>query len=127
MTFVPSIQMNPKLFAMETLSILRLSGRTIIPKEEILYLESDWNYTNVHTLDKRKHTSGFTLKILEKRISDKGFLRINKGLLINRQFISQVSQVQKEAFVLLTNGQVLPVSRRKYKMLRESVEGVTIV
>jgi DNA-binding LytR/AlgR family response regulator len=105
---------------MENLSTLRLNGRNRIPMEEILYLESDWNYTNIHTLDKRKHTSGFTLKILEKRIADKAFLRINKGLLINRQYISQVSQMQKEAFVLLTNGQVLPVSRRKYKVLRES-------
>lgn len=107
-------------------SILRLTGRIIIPKEEILYLESDWNYTNVHTLDKRKHISGFTLKFLEKRISDKSFLRINKGLLINRQYIRQVSSMQKEAFVLLTNGQVLPVSRRKYRILRESFENTNL-
>jgi two-component system LytT family response regulator len=106
----------------ENILTLRLNGCNRIPKEEILYLESDWNYTNVHTLDNRKHTSGFTLKILEKRIAEKAFLRINKGLLINRQYISQVSSMKKEAFVLLTNGQVLPVSRRKYKILRESFE-----
>lgn len=107
---------------MENFSTLRLNGRNRIPMEEILYLESDWNYTNVHTLDNRKHTSGFTLKILEKRISDKAFLRINKGLLINCLYISQVSSMKKDAFVLMTNGQILPVSRRKYKILRESLE-----
>jgi DNA-binding LytR/AlgR family response regulator len=120
--YCQSIDEPKTLLAVETLSKLRLTGRVIIPKANILYLESDWNYTNVHTLDKRKHTSGFTLKILEKRISDKTFLRINKGLLINCQYISQVSSMKKEAFVLLTNGQVLPVSRRKYKILRESFE-----
>jgi DNA-binding LytR/AlgR family response regulator len=112
---------------MENISILRLTGRNRIPMEDIMYLESDWNYTTVHTLDKRKHTSGFTLKILEKRIADKSFLRINKGLLINRIYIRDISPMQKEAFVRLTNGQTLPVSRRKYKMLKESIEGISII
>ena len=106
---------------MTNLTLLRLTSRTIIPMHHILYLESDWNYTVIHTMDNRKHTSGFTLKTLEKRIDNTSFLRINRGLLINRQFISQVSGLQKEAFVLLQNGKVLPVSRRKYKVLKENM------
>lgn len=106
---------------MEQCSNLRLTGRQFIPTIDIIYLKSDINYTDVHTLDNRKHTSGFTLKILANRITDANFLRINKGLLINRQYVKEVSSMQKEAFVLMTNGTVLPVSRRKYKLLLESL------
>jgi len=107
---------------MNTLTLLRLTSRNIIPTNDIIYLQSDWNYTIVHTLDKSKYISGFTLKILEKRIADSSFLRINRGLLINRQHIRRLSSVKKEAFVLMKNGEVLPVSRRKYDLLKECIE-----
>ena len=100
---------------------LRLTNRQFIPSIDIVYLQSDINYTDVHTLDNRKHTSGFTLKILANRITDTNFLRINKGLIINRQYVKEVSSMQKEAFVLMTNGTILPVSRRKYNLLLESL------
>jgi len=106
---------------MNTLTLLRLTSRNIIPTNNIIYLQSDWNYTIIHTLDNSKYISGFTLKILEKRLSDNSFLRINRGLLINSQHIRQLSSVKKEAFVLMENGEVLPVSRRKYNFLKESV------
>ena len=103
---------------MDALTLLRLNSQNIIPKSDILYLESDWNYTVVYTRDNSKHVSSFTLKILEKRLSDNSFLRINRGLLINSQHIRQLSSVKKEAFVLMENGEVLPVSRRKYDLLK---------
>lgn len=106
---------------MDALRHLRLNGQNIIPQNDILYLESDWNYTIVYTRDNCKHISSFTLKILEKRISDTGFLRINKGLLINSQYISHISSKGKEAFVLMKNGKMLPVSRRKYDLLKECI------
>jgi len=106
---------------MDTLTLLRLNRENIIPKNDILYLESDWNYTFVHTRDNSKHISSFTLKILERRISDTCFLRINKGLLINIQHISHVSSEKKEAFVMMTNGKALPVSRRKYDLLKQCI------
>lgn len=96
---------------------LRLTSRNIIPSNEILYLKSDINYTIVHTVDNRKHISGFTLKLLEKRILNTAFLRINKGLLINSNYINEVTKREKEVFVTLQNGEMLPVSRRKTCLL----------
>jgi two-component system LytT family response regulator len=103
------------------LPFLRLTSRNIIPTNDIIYLESDWNYTVVYTLDNSRYVSGFTLKVLEKRIADSNFLRINRGLLINSQYIRRLCSDKKEAFVMMKNGEMLPVSRRKYDLIKESI------
>ena len=104
---------------------LRLTGKNFIPTCEIIYLQSDWNYTVIHTINSRKHISGFTLKIWEERIHNNAFLRINKGLLINRQYIKEVSLLDKEKFLCLTNGSILPISRRKYKEFKTYFDKVS--
>ena len=106
---------------MDYFSSLRLNSRNIIPTDEIIFLKSDINYTDVHTLDNRKHTSSFTLKVLEKRITDTNLIRINKGLIINRLYIKEINSESKEAFVKMISGQLLPISRRKYKLISGSL------
>jgi DNA-binding LytR/AlgR family response regulator len=88
---------------------LKLLGKNFIPICEVIYLQSDINYTVIHTLDCRRHISGFSLKTWEGRIQGDTFLRINKGLLINRDFIVKVSTLKKEKFICLTNGLSLPI------------------
>ena len=107
-------------------STLHLNRWKIIPTTDIIYLKSDINYTDVHTLDNRKQTSGLTLKVLANRITDTNFLRINRGLLINLQYIKAINAVQSDAFVLMTNGKILPVSLRKYKLLMERANNYSI-
>lgn len=107
---------------MNALNILGLSGREQIPAEDIMYLEADINYTTIYTIGKTKHTMSFTLRKVEERIAGSNFLRINRGLSINRNYLQNISSLKKEAFVTLSNGLVLPVSRRRYEEVKRSLE-----
>lgn len=102
--------------------LLRLTSKKKIPTNQIIYLESDRNYTVVHTLNDCKYMSGFTLKILEKRIINTAFVRINKGLLINCEYIETINSDEKEKFLSLKNGLVLPISRRKFSDVKAFFE-----
>jgi DNA-binding LytR/AlgR family response regulator len=93
---------------------LKLTSQKKIPTNLIMYLKSDRNYTVVYTQNDDKYMSGLTLKVLEKRIINSSFMRINKGLLINFRYIKSFSEETKDKFVCLNNGTSLPISRRKY-------------
>lgn len=103
-------------------SLLRLTGKYQIPTSTIIYLESEWNYTNVYTSDNKKHLSSFTLKILEARILEKNFLRVNRGSLVNLNHVTEITGLKRNAQVELSNGSVLTISRRKYEILKNRME-----
>jgi DNA-binding LytR/AlgR family response regulator len=100
---------------------LRLTHRSQIPTNEIIYLESAWNYTNIYTSDNRKHLSSFTLKILEARMLKNDFIRINRGCLVNPKHITQITGLKRNAQAQLSNGSVLTISRRKFENIKNSV------
>lgn len=98
---------------------LRLNSKNQINTDDIVYLQSDWNYTNVHTIDNRIILSSFTLKILEKRIFDKAFIRINRGSLVNIKHISKIKDNGRCGEATMQNGSILPISRRKLNMVKK--------
>jgi DNA-binding LytR/AlgR family response regulator len=106
---------------MNALNILGLSGREQIPAEDIIYLEADINYTTIYTVGKTNHTMSFTLRKVEERIAGSNFLRINRGLSINRNYLQNISSLKKEAFVTMSNGLVLPVSRRRFNEVKKNI------
>ena len=106
---------------MELTEKLHLTRREIIPTNDIMYLQSDNNYTYIYTTNNYKYLSTQTLKILEERIQSDNFLRINRGLLINCNHIKELSFLNRFWHVCLKNGEVLPISRRKYKCIKSFV------
>ena len=108
-------------------SIFRLNSKNLINTEDIVYLQSDWNYTNVYTIDNRIILSSFTLKILEKRIFDKTFIRINRGSLVNIRHISTIKDKGKYGEATMQNGSVLPISRRKLDIVKKVFESNTAI
>lgn len=94
--------------------VLRITHRNQIPTDDIIYLESEINYTHIYTADNRRHISSFTLKKLEARILQYSFLRINRGCLVNLNHITQITGFKRNAQAKLSNGSVLHISRRKF-------------
>jgi DNA-binding LytR/AlgR family response regulator len=92
---------------------IKIASRTHVCQSEIMYLESAWNYTCVHTVQKQL-VSSRTQKIFSSRIDINSFIKINRGLMINISFIQEINKERKDAFVQLTNGKILPISRRMY-------------
>lgn len=97
---------------------LRLTHKSQIPTDEIVYLESEINYTNIYTSDNRKHLSSFTLKKLESRIVESDFIRINRGCLVNPKHITQITGIKRNAQARLSNGSELIISRRKFDIIK---------
>lgn len=64
--------------------------KAIDPKE-ILYAESDDNYANIYT-SSAKYVVSHTLKSVEEKLADFGFVRIHKSYLINFRKITSIHE-----------------------------------
>ncbi|WP_341225875.1 LytTR family DNA-binding domain-containing protein [uncultured Arcticibacterium sp.] len=85
--------------------------------EEVLYLKADTNYTVYNLNNGKKVVSGFTLKIHEERSEYNHFLRINRAYLLNPKFIKEVVSEGANKAVLLVDGTLAKVSRRRFDVL----------
>lgn len=82
----------------------------LLPKE-ILFLKSNINYTLVYYKSGKVALLSYTLKKVEQELArtDESFLRIHRSFLVNEKHIIQSSNKS----VLLSNGKVLPIARRR--------------
>lgn len=94
-----------KQTASATLKIKDGSSTILIPAEEILYIESEGNYINIHC-DGKRHVSRQSLDSLEGELSRDQFFRIHRSYLVN---VSKIKSYSKKE-VLLENIS-LPVAR----------------
>lgn len=96
-------------------------GKSLIEFSEIIYLNGFDNLTTLYLTKNRKLTVSKTLKFFEDTLSV-GFQRIHKSYIVNLKYVYKV--LSKEAFfVELTQGAVLPISRRNFKKLNASLRG----
>lgn len=96
-------------------------GKSLIEFSEIIYLNGFDNLTTLYLTKNRKLTVSKTLKFFEEALAV-GFQRIHKSYIVNLKYVYKV--LSKEAFfVELTQGAVLPISRRNFKKLNASLKG----
>jgi DNA-binding LytR/AlgR family response regulator len=89
---------------------VHIGGYAHVQTDEILYCQSDSNYTHVYFARKKnKMTVATTLKTIEDRLVAKGFLRVNRSELVNQEYILSYNA----HLVTLVNGTVLPIARRR--------------
>jgi DNA-binding LytR/AlgR family response regulator len=74
--------------------------------DDILYIQSDWNYVHVHTASK-KHMVLRTMKGIESQLAPYDFIRIHKSFLINLKHFKSIEGNLLE----LSEGVKLHVSR----------------
>jgi len=82
---LPVIPETDKFFVRDRGQLLALTS------DEILYAESDDNYTNIYT-EKSKYAVTHTLKSVEEKLISKGFIRIHKSYLVNYKKITSISE-----------------------------------
>ena len=84
---------------------------------EVIYFEGADYYVQLH-LPGRKLLHKETLDNLEQRLDPKHFARIHKSYLVNLNQAKRLRADQRGGFdLVLADGQVLPVSRRRKKQL----------
>jgi hypothetical protein len=102
---------------METKKILVGSRKKFTP-EEIIYLKSDQNYTNVFLSDGKKVLVSTTLKKIEDRFTGCGFLRVHRSTVVNMSFVETYIDKELSGELILSGNNKIPVSRRKNEKLR---------
>ena len=97
---------------------VHIGGYEHAQPEEIVLCKGDSNYTHVHFTDGRKVTVATTLKIIQERLAGRDFVRVSRSGLINKDHIARYDRDE----VTLSNGTVLPISRRRRRKVREFVQ-----
>ncbi len=84
-THVPSKQS-------ESEELIVKEGRALVKlfQENILWFESDGNYTTIYLKDDKRRVIRQSLSELSEQLSSTNFIRIHKSYLINKQHISEV-------------------------------------
>lgn len=112
----PSIpQRRQKL---DRLALLHAHGIKLIDCNNILFIKADGNYSEVHTSDQQRYIATKTLKHFADGLQESGFIRCHQSYLINTRHIDSVV-ADEENKIWLSNGQRIPLSRRRYADIKK--------
>ncbi len=106
---------NRKYSIMQVIPFRQFNGNMELQPSKIIRIESSSNYSRVFFTN---HPPLLVCKILqwfEDLLPSEGFVRVHRSHLVNRAFIAERPD---KKYLLLENGQVVPVSRRRRKAVR---------
>ncbi|MBU1579608.1 MAG: LytTR family DNA-binding domain-containing protein, partial [Bacteroidetes bacterium] len=98
-----------------------LDGLRFIDLDEVLYCKSESNYTWFHLQNGEKIMVTRTLKEYDETLSENRFIRIHQSYLINIRYVDRYLK-GKSAYVVMSNGQEINVSRRKEELFLKKME-----
>jgi two-component system LytT family response regulator len=87
-------------------------GNSFVEISEIIYLQGDNNYTYIFT-QKRKYALAKTLKEFEEILSEDGFFRSHKSIIVN---LNEIKSIDADQIVLKNNLRVAVSRRRKQEL-----------
>jgi two-component system LytT family response regulator len=94
----------------------------IIPENDILYLEAEGDYINIHTPEGR-FLKTKTMQYFEDALDQKKFVPIHRSYIIQLAQITKIEPYEKDTHtVVLKNGARLPVSRNGYAKLKQVLD-----
>jgi two-component system LytT family response regulator len=112
-------QNTPSVLQFNKIAIPSLKGITFVPIEEIVWLESDSNYTVFHLAHPngtqiRKIVASRTLKEFENILTPAQFLRVHRSALINLLRIKEYTRGEGGT-VLMDDGSEVEIARSEKK------------
>lgn len=93
----------------------------LIPAREIVRCEAERNYCMFFLENGKKIIASCPMKDFEDILSEQGFFRIHKSHLVNLSYVDSYIKADGGS-VVMTNGTILPVSKRKKNQLMEFFE-----
>ena len=93
------------------ISVSTLESLEVLNVSEILYLQSDESYTEIHLMTNRKIVASKPLKFFDELLYDCDFFRIHQSYLINLKHFRRY--LKSDCTAEMANGVTLPVSARK--------------
>ena len=93
-------------------------GSVKVPVKDILVIKGEGNYSNIFIRDGRRILTCRTLKYFVTMLAEYQFIRPSKSALINAESIEHIDFKSQKA-IRLVNGDVISISRRNVRPLRE--------
>ncbi len=100
----------------ETIALPTMEGLEFVEIDDIIYCESDSNYTNIFMKNDDRLLVSKTLKDIEQTINCRHFSRVHHSFLVNLKFAKKYIK-GKGGLLVLKNGKNIPVSRTKKEEL----------
>ena len=97
---------------MQKLAIPLVEGYQFIDLNNILYFESNANYTYIYLVDNTKIISSKHLGYYEENLKWEAFLRVHNSFIINLTKVSKYIRGD-EAYMMMFNKKIIPVSKSK--------------
>lgn len=105
-------------FVKSKIAIPTVNGFEFIKTEDILYCQSENNYTNIFLQNGERKLISKTLKDVEKTLTSHLFLRIHQSFLINPKYLKQYNK-NDGGYVIMDDDNSLPVSKQKRHLLTD--------
>lgn len=94
------------------------NGVTFAEIKQVMYCESENNYTRIHTEDGKHYMVAKTLRDIQQILEERNFLRIHRQYLINLDHIKKYVRGEGN-YVIMSNNQSIPVARNQKEKLIE--------
>jgi two-component system LytT family response regulator len=94
------------------------NGVTFTEIKQVIYCESDNNYTRIHTTDGNVYTVAKTLGDIQEILEERNFVRIHRQFLINLDHITKYVRGEGN-YVIMSNSKTIPVARNQKDKLVE--------
>lgn len=92
---------------------------TILPANEVYFLEAMGDYVALHTAKERYLKNG-TMKFFEEQLDPSQFIRIHRSYIVNIEYLKHLEAYTKDSWLVwLSNSQKVFASRSGYKKLRQ--------
>jgi len=92
-------------------------GLDFINTDEIVFCQSESNYTHIHLVDGAKYTITKTLKDLEHLLDPDEFLRVHQSYLIHLAFVEKYIRDDGGYIVMASNLKIPIAKRRKEELM----------
>jgi len=102
------------------LALSTTKGVSFYEPAEILYCEGENNYTRFTFVNQKPLLVSKTLGEYEELLADHGFIRIHKSNLVNLKY---VTNIDREGNLLMKDGKILSISKRKKEMVLNTLKG----
>ena len=89
-----------------------------VPSDKIIRCKALSNYTWIYIEKQPRILVSHTLGYFEEKLLNAGFIRIHRGEIINKQFITSFN---RQGELYLADGSVLNISRRRKRTVFEAI------
>lgn len=91
-----------------------------VSAKDIIYIGAEGDYANLVT-QKGKFLSNYGIGVIEPKLNPQNFIRIHRSTIINLDFIKEIQKQNSSYDVIMTNGDVLRVSRGYMDKIKERI------